>query len=269
MLFVLTLPCWLLAAEALGQGSIQLPEPPRAPAPRNRDREDIERDIDDRRKLRETRAEQELPPAPSPREIRDKRLRDEAIAERPMLFSITASLALSKVFVKSGRKNYTSDPSVLVHAYANDTRAKPEEARLFYGFRLASMSGTGIYENTPGRYGFLYFGPMIGIGKLSPAPKQIGADTIEQEKMDLTRSGYLFATGIAAQSRFASTLQGTPEAKDDMNDKSLAFDAPGIWAEAHYLKVYFGAVAANTLLGVHFGKGKTFVYLGMSAGGWN
>ncbi len=271
VLLVMILTPSVLTPIAYAQGdAILLPEPPRPKIPTKRHPSDIKADVDERRQQRLEQEAKAQPPAPSPSVVRDQKLREEAIAERPMEFSITASLVLSTILTKAPRKNYASEPSVLIHAYRREpTPIKNTDLHFHYGLRLANFTGAGVYRDTPGRFGFLYLGPMVAIGKLSAGRKEIPADdAADKSPSQYSRRGYLLAAGIAAQSRFAKTPRGLPDVDDDFNNKAVAFDSPGLWAEAHFLNVYFGAIAANIMSGVQFGKGKTFLYLGVSSGGW-
>lgn len=272
VLIVTSLTSFAFSTKATAQEDrISLPEMPKAKPPRNRSREEVDADIDERRQKRNKDEEKSIP-APTPSGVvRDQKLREEAVADRPMALSITASLVLSKVLTSKTRKDYSSEPSVIIHAYGRDPeRAKSDDVQPFYGLRLANFTGSGVYKGIPGRFGYLYFGPMIGLGKISLGEKDLGvtSTTAARPPSSYKRSGYLVATGLALQSRFASTPIGMEPPSDDLNDKPLAFDAPGLWAEAHFLNVYYGAVAANILTGVHLGKGKIFFYLGVSTGGW-
>lgn len=213
---------------------------------------------------------EEAEAGPTPSEKRDQKLDAESKKDRPMTMFMQSTLALTRASVSRGRKSYSMDPSALFHLlFRMNSEKKTGNTHYLYGFRMAHIGGTGIYKETPGRFSFLYFGPMISIGKISLAPEADGAQTANPTSGSQNRhSGYLLSTGLSLQSRFVKTGDGEPEGSEDMNKKGIAFDAPGLWIEAQHISLHFGAIQWGPLLGLQIGKGKYFGYLGFSVGGW-
>jgi hypothetical protein len=131
---------------------------------------------------------------------------------------------------------------------------------VWYGFRLAPFTGSGFYKGVPATFAFTYFGPSIGVGRLN----RVNADATG------TMSGWLMTSGVAAQSRLSRVDPSKRDEVDgEFNPRGFAFDAPGLWMEARYLHISYGALGLNGVAGVQFGRKKFFLYGGLGAAFWH
>ncbi len=272
----------LLAGEKKG-ATILLPPPPvRIPPPESPTKkasEQMDEALKEKREVRKQREEALEPPPKDPTTKRNEKLLEETNKPRNLKMFIDCTLVYPRVLTKGNRKNYQVEPTAHTHFYLRMLPDKPiNEWQLWYGGRLASFTGSGIYEGVPGRFGFLYAGPLIAIGsvdlfvKSDPnKPKRANVAVGEEADDDVTfpsRDGWFFASGIAAQNRIGVPANPEREVSDDLNTKSVAFDSPGLWFEATYVRIYFGAVSFNISIGAQAGRGKTFLWGGLGAAGW-
>ena len=114
---------------------------------------------------------------------------------------------------------------------------------------------------------------MIGIGKFDLAVQSIGYEEAKKEKNRTStlykRSGYLWMSGIAAQTRLGRIESGAEAPDDDLNStKGVAFDFPGIWTEISYHTLYFNVVSVDYLFGLQMGKHKYIAYATIGVGFW-
>lgn len=251
-------------------GQILLPEQPRQniPPPSNSN-EQLER-LKARRKLREDKVNAENPPPPMGAKKRDEELEKQVYIDRQLNFLIQTSLQIPFVNVSGSRSNYTTEPTIHLQIIFPSEKQKGEWG-LWWGFRMASFSGTGIHNKLSGRYNFNYIGPSIGFGKLNPIPILTQDQKKENEPHFETRSGWMLLGGISALARY-SYFDVPQEQEIKGNDfqtyKGILFDAPGIWAEFTYHQIHYGAVDIGYNIGTQVGKEKLFYWLGVTIGGW-
>lgn len=245
------------------------PKPAQPPRPNG---DVFEENLDKKREKRQRRDRLTRPPRPSYAASRDKSLLEEAVTKRPLIFMAEVSFVGVSAQTSSGREGYTADPTShfsLSWRHAKDKN--PDRLALFYGLRLAPFNGTGFYHSIPGSYGFTYFGPMVGIGKIAPVPLDHGAGQRPgQDGFDLpVVSGWLLSAGIAAQSRMGRADTVNPQdVAGEFDTKGVDFDVPGLWVETRYITLHWGAVGFNAVFGIQTGRGKQFLYGGLGIAGW-
>jgi len=260
------------------EAQILLPTTPRSATPPRAAPETHENQIRKKRRNRQKRDKRFIKPKPKAADVRDRELLTQALKKRPMAFAVELNLVIPGVKTFGKRSGYTADITTHLRVISRaDQDKKTDEIQLWWGGRAAMFSGTGIYDEVPGRYGFTYFGPMIGVGKISLGSQSSGFNPKKGDKIanhDLpTRKGWLLMSGIAAQSRLSSvdrSSRGTlGDSSDFDNPKGVKFDAPGLWAEITYITIHFGAVGVHYSGGVQFGKQKTFAYFSVGVAGWH
>jgi hypothetical protein len=255
-------------------GAIALPDDPsRGVAPPEVDEDVLEREqLQKKSKAREVRNKKFEKPPKDPAKIRDSKLLTEMIEPRPNNFLLSLNLVYPLAQVTGPREEYIFEPSTVISAFLRIGQIKVyTDFVVWTGFRMANFAGTGIYDGVPGRFGFSYFGPMIGVGRIDPAPASLPREASKPDtdpgKFLSSRGGAFFVAGVAAQSRFAETFAGAETPKEDLNEMPAGLDAPGIWGEGHYAWIHYGALSFNFLAGVQLGAGKTIVYFGGGIGG--
>jgi hypothetical protein len=272
--FIVLFVLWpVLTRQALGQ--ILPPGNPASRPPPEYDRNNADNDLERKQEQRRIRDRSGRKPVLEREEKRNIALSKDAVKHHELDFMLQVSLVLPYLKTTGNRKNYTADLTSHFHLFYRGTKTPNDAAgNLWWGFRTAMFSGTGIYKNIPGRYGFTYFGPMIGIGKISSAEQAggssaAGADPMEDQFFP-TRHGWFLMFGIAATSRIVKIDPSELPLDQDFDRSSgVKFDKPGLWTEFTYATVHFGAVGVNLSLGTQFAQGKTFYYTGLGAAGWN
>lgn len=268
MLAVPTMP-----AAAQSQPRIEDLTPPKAAPPPKASEEESD-DADLQRKRRERRRrERDLAPAPVPyAKKREEGLRSDTLQPRPRWFLMEISLVGGGVSTDDDRESYQMDPTSHFGLFWRDgAPAVDGKVGLWYGARVAPFSGTGFYKKRPGTYGLTYFGPMIGIGKVDPVPADDGSAraTSTGNEDQLSTSGWLVSTGLAAVSR--KSIQDGPAEDESTNDfvtKGVAIDASGFWLEARYLRILYGGLGFDVIVGTQTGRDKAFIYGGVGLGAW-
>lgn len=272
---------------------IELPDAPKAQVPISRPQEgDSKKDSgsDDLQRLRGERQKREgetNPKPPTPSERQHNALVLESLKDRPLTLMFEVSLIYPKIIVTGVRKSYVADMSSHFQVVTRMFPSLPAtDLQLWYGLRLAPFAGYGVYKGVPGRFGFTYLGPIIGVGNLvqrygeRPSSASEGeTDTKAARQIDhgesavasnegIVRWGYLWTLGIAAQSRVGYATRYDESVDDDFNSKGFAMDAPGVWSEIRLLSVHYGALGYNAFIGGQAGKGKQFYWVGMGLAGW-
>lgn len=258
-----------------GQSQIIPPPPPKAILPPPS--EEYWQDQDLKRMQQQRRGRERLlaPPPPNPAEVRNKELFAEALQEREMDFMFQVSLLFPYIKTTGQRSNYTAEPTSHFHAFFKMAKS-PSEGNIttWWGLRAAPFAGTGIDKKVPGRYGFTYFGPMIGMGKISPGIRSSGHNSGERgllEEIEFpVRYGWFWMSGIAASTNTTRIDPSTKPTDQDFSGKGgIRFDSPGIWTEITYTTVHFGALGVNFSMGAQLARQKIFYYGGIAAAGWN
>ena len=267
-MFPFIITAWL-AAEAPPIEGLAPPTPARPPAARPE--EEGDELLEQMREERHRREDADRPATRSPAEKRHEALLKEALAPHPRRFLLEISLVAGTAETSGDKQGYTVDPTSHVNAiFRHDPTHTEGRVGLWYGFRLAPFAGSGFYKSHPGVYGSTYFGPMVGVGKIDRAPREVGAASEEAAGRDIPGSGgWLLSAGIAAvdeqgRSETAAGLKGP----NDLEAKGVTFDAPGLWCEARWLRILYGALGFDVLVGVQSGQEKTLVYGGVGIGAW-
>ncbi len=252
---------------------IELPDPPTSDVPPPFDfTKENNRTLEKKQTERTKREEKFKPPEKDPTNERNKKLLNEMIEPRPDVAILTTSIVYPLAFVSGPRAEYVFEPATVFNAYMRMSNEK-NDGRIFIwtGIRLASFAGTGIYKNVAGRFGFSYFGPMIGVGKIEPAPASLPSDVdkpgTNAGSFLSPRYGAFFAMGVSGTSQAAELSGNREEPGGDLEEKPFGYEAPGVWMEGLFTTIHFGAVVASGLVGVHAADGKNLVYFGGGIGG--
>jgi hypothetical protein len=174
--------------------------------------------------------------------------------------------------VAGPRSNYVYEPAVIITTnYRLTQSGGGSRYQVWWGGRIAGFSGTGIYKNLPGRFGFMNFGPMISLGRIDPPPASIagsgGAKKGKSKDVLESRESTFFSLGLSLQSRFAVYDKSAEEPDEDFNEKRFAYDSPGLWGEVHHNWVHFGGLSVGLMAGIQTGREKTLLYFGAGIGG--
>ena len=241
---------------------IDLPQTPNRPNNYQYSNDDFKKDLMEL-KRRRLKREKDANQPESPEKARNRKLSEESRKPRPYEFFLQLSLVSTKVNVTAPRKDYQSDLTSHIQALFRITEGKPNELHWWWGFRIAPFAGSGIYEETPGRFGFIYSGPSFGLGSIN-----VSEQDTEKNPYRL-KTGWLWTWGIAAQTRRAELdPSGEPPEKDINTSDGIEFDAPGVWTEFSIMTIHFGALAWNFVGGAQLGEGKTFMWFGVGAAGF-
>lgn len=274
---VVVLLTWAIAGtKPMFAGDILPPGDPRPMRPpvTNRDYDDESRstDLERKRKQREEREKAFETPPKTPATKRAEALSVESQKERPLRLFFETSYVKPGIRTKGHRRSYTLDSTSHFQLFLRGFPAEPSnQVQFWWGFRLAPFAGSGIYEEIPGRFGFLYFGPIVGLGKIDTLRDTLGEASRDQggtKNETATRHGWLLTAGIAGQSRVGRASRDQDKAKEDLTSKPFGMDAPGLWCEARYLSVHYGAIGLNLFTGAQAGKEKNFYWAGIGLAGW-
>lgn len=254
--------CLALAAVLLlAQGGIEALETPRPAAPPRVESDDVLGD--DLERLRAKREHHEAEEAPKPltaSEKRDRALTKETYKKRPRRFLGEVSLLVGSAATSGDKSGYALDPTSHFNAFVR----QDESARLWYGLRIAPFAGSGYYKGKPGLYGLTFFGPMIAVGKIDPPPAGRG------DGEEPAVSGWLVSGGIAAlaKSGRTETAENSDRGSDFTPHRGAMIDGTGVWIEARYLRVVFGALGLDAVFGYQSGRQRQIVYAGLGAGAY-
>ena len=261
-----------LAEEKIA-GQILLPQSPKVKRqPINTD----EIADDDLKRLRDRRLKREKKEGNKKRRhLKSMTRRLDAVSKSPgpMRFFTAARFVLPYLVTTENKmENYYVDPSMFGYLYWKPfKREDPDNLELWLGFRLAPLAGAGIYDKTSGRFGFTYYGPMVGLGRISPAIVSLGKDeerkTPEKRKKSFNRSSVFWMGGIALQSRSGYVEKGR-EKPQDFDNQGVGLDVPGLWTEITYATVFYSRLGLDATFGLQLGKGKIFTYLGFGTSFW-
>lgn len=262
--------------------------PPKAAKPPRLDEEEAdedvsareaetERQLEKKRKRRQKRRDRDRNGEADEAAKRKESLLEEALEPRERAFLLELALVGGTALTDGRRSGYTLDPNVHVNAfYRLGSERTSDKITPWIGFRIAPFTGTGYFEERPGRYGLTYFGPMIGLGRVAPVPEDTGegdrpaTGTAGDRELPVV-TGFAATFGISAvasQGKREAEVTGK-EPADDFQTRGVKFDAPGAWAELRYFRIYFGATSADFLVGVQSGQSKVWLYGGLGFGGWH
>lgn len=275
-LFLTWLIFLLFPAATQAKSKIQLMPPPLVISPPEEDKNALDEDLINMKSQRKEREGE-----------RPGRIRQEVIRQRQKLSELAKedvdyrvgfqiSLIWPHVLTRGIRKNFTTElSSHFTGFFLTESHYQVSRLQLWTGLRIASFAGSAQVGETIGRYGFLYFGPMIGLGKIGPAeissPRTEKRRAVEKKSESYpVRTGWMLITGLSAQSR-----QGATDPTDDFTSQDLdttravKFDKPGLWAEFIWLNLHYGRLGLHYLAGAQLGDGKTFIWAGVGMGGWS
>ena len=265
----------VVSSYAFGKETILLaPEPTPLPLPPPGKHRDLKyfRNLKKQRLQKKKNKQKLKKPTQSPDE---QKLIDDALKKTSYHVMAQTTFVYPVLQTSGPRKNYTTDLTNHFSMYMRPSRMKDEKNSHFWGgFRLAPFSGSGQYEETIGRYSFLYFGPVLAFGGLiapsdtSDSPLTSQAESKLPKKMPI-KSAWMITGGISVQTRIAH-IDPTDEYTDvDLNTtRGANIDIPGIWVELIYSKIYFGGFGGHYVTGVQLGEGKKFFWFGLGAGAW-
>jgi hypothetical protein len=276
--------CFLTAAflltgwngpDASAQSGIERLEPPKAaPPPGSVDSEaDADEDLRRKRDQRREREKSLVPPEPPYELQRRKKLLKEALIPRTRALMFEVSGVAGTVSTRGDRERYSAEPTSHFNIfYRYDAKNRDGKIGPWYGLRLAPFAGSGFHKKSPGHYGLTYFGPMIGVGKIDPAQSQDGESLRTEQESEVkipASSGWVVGTGLAAVSRTGKSNEEQPDPDSDFTPEGIAFDSPGLWLEARYISILYGALGYNVIFGIQTGTGKEFIYAGIGFAGWD
>lgn len=249
-----------LLSTILAQGIAPPGDPTPAPPPRVDAEDVLGADLERMDAARSQREAASAPKPPTPNEKRVKSLERETYAKRPRRVLAEVSLLFGTAVTSGDKSGYTVDPTSHFNAFVRKT----SDTSLWYGLRIAPFAGTGYYKRKPGTYGLTFFGPMIGVGKIDPVPAARG--TAAEEPV----TGWLVTAGIAAlnKSGRSETAERSERFSDLSAKKGVLIDGTGLWTEARYLRVLYGALGVDAVFGIQTGRGRQLIYGGIGAGGY-
>ncbi len=246
------------APSILGPEAPKAATPPQIPAEKDpvtlRQRARDER-LQDEAKTRASVQEQKLA-----QKVAEK-AQEEARQARPMYGFAEVSLLQPKAFVSAGRSNYSPEITSHVSAYVRTSwKLGAESIQPWLGFRVAPFGGYGTQDKLTARFAHTWFGPCIGFGAIRAAH-----DTDAHWPI---RYGYLWSAGIAAVSRMVAEGDAMKNPPMDFSPTAWSADAPGIWSELRMIRISMGAVGLGLMAGLQTGRGKVFIYGGLTAAGF-
>ncbi len=277
----LVLFAWFLAQDyAVVFAQIAPPDLPKSRPNRNSTDDEAEQDL---QRLKNRRHERDRKDPTKNKSRRKSQAEQLKIAEEnpgPMRLAMSAALGIPKaVTYDHNLKNYVAEPFVYYQLFF-----KPEAHQHFgnyefwTGFRLMPLSGTAVYKKTAGRFGFTYFGPMIGLGKVSSAkisfeetddrPPGSVRPSEEPVKFAKTREAIMWMSGLAALNRSGFVEKGRAK-PDEFNGSGVVIDGPGLFTEISYASIHYSRISYNYAAGVQTGKGKGIFYLSFGFGFWD
>ncbi len=257
--------------------TIERLEQPKATPPPGSDADDLEAQAEeDLRRKQKQRGEREqslLPDEPPYSLQRQKNLMKEALIPHDRSLLIELAFHLTTAAVRNDRQRYVSDPTVHFNLlYRHDAKNHSDKIGPWYGFRLAPFTGSGYHKKKFGSFGLTYFGPMIGVGKIGLMPtKETGAVRSSEsvEAKIPSASGWLIGAGFAAVAKAGKSTEETPPKDSDFTTRGATIDGAGFWIEGRYIKIVYGAVGYNLIVGLQMGRNKEFIYSGIGVTGWD
>lgn len=262
----------LLTAPLLEAGNIYLPQNPTMKAPPKTPAEEIDRDLYRKRQNRKKREPKKPPLLESATEERDRSLQQEAAQPRSLRLAFQVNLVLPFISTSGNREHYTADLTSHFHVfYRNTAKAEPNKYQLYWGFRIAPFSGSGIHEGIPGRYGLTYFGPSVGIGNFFSLNLRNNRSSIRGGSHSFPKKKIWFAmAGIAVRNQLGSTEHaGIDESNDFKTKKGSQLEASGFWFELSHHTIHFGALGVSYSFGIQTAHEKNFAWISIGSSAWN
>lgn len=244
--------------------NVTLPPAPRRVLPPAKTQEEQQLEIKRRRQERARKIK------PRPKTARFAPQKPEDIK-----FHILSQYVYPRVFTSGPRKRYVAEPTP--HAALVWWQACEQRSRPLYVFRFAPFVGSGIYDNTAGRFGLSYLGIGLGIGRLKThhlnAQRQKQALEARQLTSRLSKThlrGWTLSLGLALQVRHGRVDSSTDPPPEDLDtSKGVTVDGFGLWSEFSYLLKLFGTLGVHGSVGFQQGRGKVFTYAGLGANFWH
>jgi len=186
---------------------------------------------------------------------------EELAKPRPLYGFLELSLLYARVSASGERKDYYADPTTHISGWFRLNQSRDtNHVQIWAGFRVAPFAGYGTQKQETGRFNFMFVGPGLAIGMLSPH-EQISNKPVEAA----SRSGWLLAAGASGLSKSAIDRS---DHEDDFSNLPLGFEAPGIWSEVRYMRTFHSVLSTNLIIGSQLAKQKNFYYIGFGLGGW-
>ncbi len=270
---LLALSCVVSGGRGIAQIE-SLDPPPAAKPPRLDENQENQDNLEKKRRERHRREDEARPPSVPYAEQRQAGLLKDTLTPHERSMMLEVSLLGCGLYTRVPREGYTCNVTSHFNAFFRyQGRTRDGRVGLFYGGRLAPFSGTGFYNSQPGVYGLTYFGPMIGVGKIDPVPEDEGGARASRSDGELqipSASGWVVTTGLAAVNRLGHSAEPGPlDEKNDFQSKNVYYDRPGLWVEARYLRILYGALGFDGVFGAQAGRGKVFVYGGIGVAAYN
>jgi hypothetical protein len=203
-----------------------------------------------------------------------EKLAEESVKSRPYRGLLQIGLVLPQVWVQAPRSRYTTELTSQVWGAVRVTGADAQGWHLWLGARMAPFSGTAQVEETSGRYGIVYWGPVFALGKINPpsevVPQDRGKIRIEgrPQQVNHIRTAWMWLGGVALQSSIGEVEPASETIEKELKTKSVDFDATAVWVECMYAHIYYGAIGVHPSIGVQYGKGLSFAWVSLAFGGW-
>lgn len=232
--------------------------------------QDLQQDLERLQKKHQKENPLPLPPPSRQKEA----LAAETVKQRPYRAVLQAGLVIPTVWTKLPRNRYTTELTSHIWGAMRVTGADAQGWHLWVGARVAPFSGTGMVENTPGRYGVLYWGPVFALGKINPVEEAATQDrshiriegTVQRQAV--SRSGWMWLGGVAVQSSIGDVEPASETIEKELQTKGGNLEATAIWLECMYARIYYGTIGVHPSVGVQYGKGLSFAWVSLAFGGW-
>lgn len=270
----------LTSVLARAGAAIELPPPPQPIYDLEKTDENADQDLNDKRQVyREEKVQKAEDAQTIEKKIFIQKLVKEATKPRNLNFGLQISLLYPHATVSSPRSDYLAEiTSHFLMFYRTEKKLSEDlDIRWLLGFRMASFAGSGIEDGIPGRFGFTYVGPILGIGRIGPPSEEEGAKDPAVTSEELAgrvffpvRQGWHVLTGISWLSRVGSHDPSVDDVvgKDFVTSTKPVRDGSGLWIEASYFRIYYGAIGVNLIAGIQMGEGKRFEWVGIGMTGW-
>lgn len=275
-LFLTVYPA-ICSAYENGRNVILPPGQPRISLPPVKEESEAAQDLRNLKRRRNNRDKKSKFKKITPEAKKTIELEKESLKEKPFLLHMSASLVLPYVKTTgSERERYDVEPTAFYHFFLRPSADQlSDNTTLWTGFRVAPICGSGVYKKVAGRFCFLNFGPMVGVGKISLGTKSIGhnsgtgGEVKRKARLVHSRDGLFAMVGISAQNKQSRMNDaGVGDQKEDLRTEGIAFDSPGIWSEVYYFSIKYNSISSNYFFGLQLGKKKVFAYLGIGMGFW-
>lgn len=250
---------------AFSQNRIQIPRTPKPQTPPITTIEQADQDLKKKRRRRRKRT----PPAKKAPKISHI----EAMTRLPKKWNTYSQASLIVPYVRTfgeTRKDYKAEPGMSFKLeFLLGEQNSPDEISYWLGVRVSPFSGSGTYKEDNGRYSFLYWGPSLSIGKVQAPITKKKIQKNKEVPSTKSWSHWRWSFGISAMSRYAGVNDDFSGGEGELTNSPIGFDAPGLWTEVNYGKIYGKTISLDGSLGLQTGESKIFAYLGIGMGLWH